>query len=222
MVLVRPGALVAEMGSRVGRRDAEGFHRLAMLLGTGGLGGVVALAWGFYPSVPIIASDWAAGPVVVLSDSLWGLVPLFISVYVSLRISMGLYRGFLLEGSRRGFERRRMARVALYASGAGVIWVWVLGLLGGALWILQGDIVWVDYGRWWIKAGCVVLGIGCALSYLWTSVGLALRRGQWRAWRVVSLVAVFPAVAMLVFLFVGTFVFWIAGYAAIAIWSMTR
>ncbi len=225
MLLRRPSALPREMALRQRHRDAESFHRVSILLATLVAVGLLAPAFAIVAKLePTSAFDlepWRI-PILVLSDSWWGLLPLAAGVWIGLRLVLTGYRWIGRLGAGAAFERQRALRLGHYLSGLAVMEAVLLALAyDGAL---IASLIPEHYPH--AAALCPALNLFAAaaaiigMAILWTtSLIFAIKIGRWKVLRSILLILA-PAAALFVLVWAVVAASWGAGYLAIAIRSI--
>lgn len=228
MLIRHPGILDSEMRARQRRRDAEGFHRISVLLAAPIGAGLIAASY-IFREVPFVydlpdsvqKAAWL-DPVFELANSWWALVPLVFAMWIALELGLAVFRWIGRIGLAGEIERLRAERFGMYMSGFALPVTLLAGLALLGLWAMSN--LWL-----------VNLWIYPAKPYLKLA-------GTISAWCVVPMVVVLPL--LFVFqvgrrrLLCGTLVLmhsalflpllvcgavfvcqWLAGYAAIVIRS---
>ena len=137
MVFRHPGVVANETRKRLAAKDAKSFERVSLVIGT--LIGTPLIAamflmdpleWNSWNRHNLLKwtpySDW---PVYVLTDSLWSLPILAVSLYVAAWLSMACYR-WMMQVGMRGIEKRRCGQGMRYASAIWPVEAMLLGRLG--------------------------------------------------------------------------------------------
>ena len=227
MVLRRPGMLAAEVDRPVVLRDARKFYWvsvvLATVIATAMMGGVFMIANDRDSELPHVAdsSFWII-PAFVLTDRWFALVLLALGLCFGMRVSLVCYREVLGWGMKKGVERGRLKRMALYLAG----WMPVEALLCGLMYLgsvtLVQDWDWVVDWKSWILIAMVLLGAMAMQVFLVPSMVMISRHGRLKMLRRILMAIVFPAIALSVMAGALLAAFWTCGYLAMAVRSMTH
>ncbi|HVT79862.1 MAG TPA: hypothetical protein VHM90_04340, partial [Phycisphaerae bacterium] len=151
----------------------------------------------------------------------WIALPLLPTICLATAATMWMYRGFLraIAGGRR--QRERLRRAGLYASGMLPPLMALLGAIAVLGILLDGDHAWlVGPVRGLCVATIIVLSLLALMVFYLPTMKLIWSAGRWRIARTALMFPIFPYVAVAMFAAVGTAVFWVTGYALVAIWSM--
>jgi len=239
LLLLRPRYLADETRRPLARRHARRFAQesisLAAILATGALT-VAVLARGprldrwFMPTLVWIGGERSrgipVGPVFILLDGLWSVLPLFLTTLVALHLSAWHFRRTLAIAARRRYpdspwKARRAWILGDYLAGTlPLLALFFGGTLACA--VAQLDLVLEAAFLWrvLVLVGLIVL----PLLGLWTcyvpvcallrnAAGVTRGRAFWLATLLI------PS-QLLIWFAAGNFLFWLCGYLAIAFWSM--
>jgi hypothetical protein len=207
-------------------RDARRFRLMCTLVAAGIMTGWLALAValgnknGWWPRELPVHLDLM--PAVILLDTVWGLIPLALGLIAASWACLEVYRGILMLGPRGEARHARRRRAVLGHYGA-ALWM-VESVPFGILFLLNQEIekyvIKHSVSSVWPVLAILVVGLVALGLHLWTSLGLVLRTGRWRAFRAV-LMFIYPLVAYATWLVVLTAVNWAVGYLVLGVRSMT-
>jgi hypothetical protein len=232
MALARPRDLVHEAEWRINRVEARKFHWAALavgsLIGTALLMAAFSLRGSEWINQLELEMPWGPDeggtknsfPANILTDSYWGALPLIVSVFLCLAVSMWLYRGFLvlLAGTRR--HRIQVWLMGLYMSSHAVVQSILLGAMSVVGMILYEDRTWkthLEIPLWamlWILIGL------SSMSFYLPTLRLIWNTGRRRLLRIACMVILFPNAAIVAGAALGFVVFWVTGYLVMGIRSM--
>ena len=230
MVWRRPGVLRGELGRRVDRRSARSFAwwnlALATVIATVMVTGALRVrmmefGWVDFRAAQIdtLALVWR-WPVAALWDGWWVVLQLLPAAAIGAWVAQGLLRWMLAVGVKERTRRRRVWRLAAFAS---AMWP-LLAMLAGAAAVLQamatGNIAfsenvqaWIEWARW------TVMGL-LAVTFLigaWR-IRAVLRGADFFRW--LATVVAYGVVTPVALLTVALVVFWVVGYLAMMVWSV--
>ena len=241
MVLRHPAKLATEAHLNLPRRDAVMFHRVSVLLGTVIGAGLLMAAFAmrgdqvtYDLSAPAPAHAGSLPiharldmPLFALTDNFWVALPLVTSLWLWLVFSTATYRRLMDRGAGSRAQKNCVRQLLLYASGLVPVEMLFLGLCGVTGALLYG----MDEGeREWLRGAPeqtlrvarIVLPLVMAAVWLIPTIVIIAWTGRAKAFRVALMTVVHPLCVAAGAVVTGAVVFWVIGYAAIAIYSMAH
>jgi hypothetical protein len=234
LLLFRPGRLAREAGWRVPLAHARRFHRESIWLATIFLAAALTVAFLLRgPTIEAFAmpslrqlvegDPWPVPwtPALVLTDSFLLLAPLAAGVHLALHASTWMYRRLFAAGaSARG--RRRAAVLAFYGSGLTP----VVGVFGGGFLICAVARVDMDVTPTWGWRLVFVTMLACLSLAMWTfyypTLVMLRKAGGAGMRRLFVMAYLFPLLQLFVWPAILVGMFWVAGYVALAFWSVSH
>ena len=164
-------------------------------------------------------------PLIVWTDRLLILIPVLPAIYFSLRIIAWCYRAFFRFGNsaHHPFERRRAARLAYYGSGLAPVIVSFIGVVALLRTLQSEEWIWA-VGRWSILLFSIWLLflLATPVVFYYPTLTLLSVAGKTSRRAMAALILLFPPLCFTITAAVTLTFFWVFGYIAIAIWSMTH
>jgi hypothetical protein len=237
LLLLRPGKLAAETTHRVHIAHARRFHVESVWLGT--IFTVATFTVGYLLRGPALENFFSPdgvafmqgpavwfpeSPALVLSDSIFMIVPLVVSVFLSLKVTMWMYRLVFAvgRGSRPEEVRARYRASVLAYYGSGImplVMLFVGGLI--ATIILRTELNVVPNWLWTagMLAGLILFPILTFWAFYYPTLTLLRRAGRAGPLRVFFMAYLFPLLQPPIWIAIGTVIYWISGFLVIAAWS---
>lgn len=238
LLILFPARFAAELTRRLDRAEARRFFWESLSLATVLLSAALTVSFLMrgprlerlvFPVLTWMGTDrnpgLPAGPLYVLVEGLWVVLPLLVSVWLSLQLTMAMYRGMLWwAAGREGnpWMRRRAVVLGLYAGGL----MPVAGtLLGGLLICISARFdVAVDAAWWWqwlVTAGLWLLPLASAWVLVVPTAVILGRLGMPRI-RGLMLAGLFAVLQIGLWFAMAIVVFWTLGYLGVMAWSIVH